>query len=185
MIRVTKKLCSVDGCERDTLARGWCGMHYQRWVNGDPSLTPPSPTTPTDRFWNLTREAHGCIIWVGHTTKRGYGRFYTGGAVYSAHRWVWEQKNGPVPDGMQLDHFFCDTPRCVNPEHVRPVSPRENTLRSNSRAAINRSKTHCNYGHELARDNLYINKSGGRVCRECQRRLNREYYWRMKRKVDA
>lgn len=29
--------CQVDGCERLALARGWCGMHYQRWkANGDP-----------------------------------------------------------------------------------------------------------------------------------------------------
>jgi hypothetical protein len=23
--------CAVDGCHRQTTARGWCNLHYQRW----------------------------------------------------------------------------------------------------------------------------------------------------------
>jgi hypothetical protein len=30
-------VCSVEGCARTVLCRGWCGFHYQRWrLNGDP-----------------------------------------------------------------------------------------------------------------------------------------------------
>lgn len=29
--------CTVEGCERGAVTRGWCHMHYSRWyVNGDP-----------------------------------------------------------------------------------------------------------------------------------------------------
>src|SRR6516162_9510939 len=29
--------CSIKGCSRPVLARGWCGKHYQRWLyKGDP-----------------------------------------------------------------------------------------------------------------------------------------------------
>lgn len=35
----TSKRCSVDGCERRHVARGMCGMHYQRWVKyADPQV---------------------------------------------------------------------------------------------------------------------------------------------------
>lgn len=37
--RVLKKdlPCSIEGCERLTYARGWCGLHYDRWWrNGHP-----------------------------------------------------------------------------------------------------------------------------------------------------
>lgn len=32
-----KRTCSIEGCERDLRARGWCSAHWQRWRrNGDP-----------------------------------------------------------------------------------------------------------------------------------------------------
>lgn len=36
--RVTRRDgCIVDDCDRDHLARGWCGLHYQRWATtGNP-----------------------------------------------------------------------------------------------------------------------------------------------------
>ena len=36
--------------------------------------------------------------------------------------------------------------------------------------------THCPKGHEYSGDNLFINKKGSRVCRECSRRAKRNWY---------
>lgn len=36
------RTCSVAGCERVHLARGWCDAHYQRWERyGDPQADKP------------------------------------------------------------------------------------------------------------------------------------------------
>lgn len=76
---------------------------------------------------------------------------------------------GPIPEGMSLDHL-CDTPRCINPEHLKPVSIRDNVLRSEiTRAGINLRRTECINGHQFTVENTYVRPYGGRTCRECHK----------------
>ncbi len=66
-----------------------------------------------DKSTSLT----GCWLWTGATV-RGYGVVNWDGKVTLVHRMVWEQENGrPVPDGLFVCHS-CDTPACVNPDHL-------------------------------------------------------------------
>lgn len=114
----------------------------------------------------------GCWMWGAAKGRGGYGvfSFYdkgtTGFHTVIAHRFSYRAAHGNLP--RQLDHLFCDTPACVNPFHVVPTTPRENTLRSSNPAAINARKTHCKNGHEFTDANtLRINS--GRRCRICKR----------------
>lgn len=89
------------------------------------------------RFWRRVDKTDetGCWWWLGALTAReGYGSFSIGSRKdgtrknVSAHRWIYEQLVGPIPKGLHIDHL-CRERRCVNPDHMEPVTLGENVLR--------------------------------------------------------
>jgi hypothetical protein len=112
-----------------------------------------------------------CHLWTGPPRNGKYGQFTDDdGRNRPAHVWAWEQVNGPVPSGFLLDHFACDRKLCVNEAHCRPVTPRENVLRSDtSLVALNRAKERCPRDHPYVGANLYVDRTGRRSCRTCGR----------------
>jgi hypothetical protein len=82
---------------------------------------------------------------------------------------MYEYQVGEVPPGLDLDHR-CRVRRCCNPDHVRPVSRRENLLApgSLSPAKPNSEKQACLRGHPFSPENTY-HWRGGRYCRTCFR----------------
>lgn len=83
---------------------------------------------PRERFDRKTQEVEGCLLWVGATSGRGYGDFWYEGKNVKAHRWVYEQEVGPIPEGLDLDHL-CRHVNCVKVSHLEPVSRSENLRR--------------------------------------------------------
>jgi hypothetical protein len=71
----------------------------------------------------------GCWEWCGELSSNGYGRVWRNNKRIAAHRAYYEQEVGPIPDGLQLDHL-CRNRRCVNPDHLEPVTRTENQLRA-------------------------------------------------------
>lgn len=171
--------CGITGCTGFVKARGWCGKHYQRWwLTG----TTDSSRTPEQRFWPrvdkngpLHPTLGRCWVWTGDTSSSGYGRFYLLGRQMASHVVSWWWANGPVPEGLELDHL-CRVRACCNPEHLEPVTHRENIMRSASPPATNARKTHCVHGHEFTVTNTYITSQGYRSCRTCHRDRERERY---------
>lgn len=112
----------------------------------------------------------GCWNWTGSVVRTGYGQIKVRkGLVQRTHRVMYEALVGPIPEGLDLDHL-CRNRRCMNPEHLEPVTERENALRGQGPAARNAMKTHCPRGHPYSGGNLYIIPStGGRMCRTCSK----------------
>ena len=126
-----------------------------------------------------------CWLWTGGVTPAGYGRVKWDHADVTVHRLTWEWKNGPIPDGLQLDHL-CRNRRCVRPSHLEPVTCRENLRRGNGWAGRNAQKTHCKYGHEFTDENIYYppTRPNQRNCRACNRLNCRDYGIRRKAKAE-
>lgn len=74
----------------------------------------------------------GCYVWLGWDSGNGFGNVSIDGRTIKAHRLAWCLKNGVViPEGLLLDHG-CRVRACVNPDHLTPVTVRENTLRGSA-----------------------------------------------------
>jgi hypothetical protein len=143
------------------------------------------------RWLEKVAVSDGCWLWRAAFDSDGYGKFqYPGpdGQVYvRAHRWAYEHFVGPIPVGHVVMHR-CDTPSCVNPDHLDVGTPLQNNDDKLAKGrgtplwgnALNRARqTHCKYGHPLDGRNLWINPaSGHRRCKQCAADRARESYHR-------
>lgn len=69
------------------------------------------------RFESHLDKSGECWLWVGASSRRGYGTIRVGGKGVRAHRMAWELQNGPIPNGMQVLHH-CDEPACCRVSHL-------------------------------------------------------------------
>lgn len=158
-------VCRVPGCEKPRFEkRTLCAMHRNRLrvLHGSFDL-PPKPTYE-EAFWSNVNKTDGCWLWTATVSSgTGYGWFRRRGA----HRVAYELAVGPIPDGLVIDHL-CRVKLCVRPDHLEPVTNRENVLRGSHPAVVAFRSGTCQKGHPMA--DAYVRPdTGSRMCRECSR----------------
>lgn len=125
-----------------------------------------------DRFWEKVQvDSSGCWNWIGCRMDSGrtYGQLKVNRRLIYAHRFSYELHKGPIPDGLFLDHL-CRTPSCVNPDHLEPVTNRENCLRGECPTVLIHRSGKCRRGHEMSGENVGYSRDGAhRRCRTCSR----------------
>lgn len=119
--------CAVEDCtNKGNLTRGWCRKHYVRWqAYGDPTAGADYYSTPEESFENRRKKQGDCVVWTGNKNPDGYGRLWVHKSMVLAHRYAWEQENGPVPQGYEINHI-CWTPSCVKIDHLEIVTRSQN-----------------------------------------------------------
>lgn len=99
----------------------------------------------------------------GYAWSGGYRRIVRNSKMVYAHRWAWEQENGPVPEGLEIGHR-CHNPKCWRRDHLEAVTHAENMRQRSER------QTHCLRGHEFTAENTgRYGNDNRRRCKACAR----------------
>ena len=123
-------LCSVNGCNNQHLAKGFCQKHYQRLrMTGDPlGLRHRGKALDFIHKTVLKHTTDDCLEWPYSRNELGYGitQFGQKGPQRRVSRIVCELVYGPQPAEKLEAAHWCGNSACVSPRHLRWATHREN-----------------------------------------------------------
>jgi hypothetical protein len=156
-------LCGEPGCTSTHKAQGYCQRHYSAAARAGEIQLRPHNADVRERIKAYSTTDGGCIRWTGSHKSDGYGTHWHDGKSWLVHRLVWTIENGPIPDGMQVDHK-CHVRDCINVDHLRLLTNRENSehrsgpTKRNVSGHLGVTKRRTGYGASVNHDgkNIYL-----------------------------
>lgn len=133
--------CTFTECNRPSRARGYCGAHYKQWLKGDGLYEVGSRSikrTLEEKIEASTIRKDGCWDWAGKLDKHGYPVIWRYDGTQLVHRIRWEILHGELSPNTILDHI-CRNLLCTNPEHLRPVTRKQNSENRSGASRNNKS----------------------------------------------
>lgn len=118
--------CKIEGCGKPIHARGWCDIHYRRWMShGDPFGGRTFIGEP-ERFYReavLTCERgpdDPCLIWPYNQNGAGYARMTLDGEECLVSRLACKDVHGEPPTAKHEAAHSCGKGhlRCVTRGHL-------------------------------------------------------------------
>ena len=150
--------------------RAWRVSDLPAWIR---------PNVTVDETSGCFRVAAGNGIRID---RDGYAR----AGIVAIHRLVYMELVDDIPDGLVIDHVKargCARRDCSRPDHMEPVTVRENIMRGDSFVVANYLKTHCSTcGAEYDLLNTYVYPDGRRDCRNCRAAASERYAKRQRDK---
>lgn len=121
------------------LTCSWCNSQFEGWHSSKFC----SADCALDRGI-LVRGPDECWPWQGAKYEDGYGKIAFRDKTHQVHRFAYETKIGPIPEGMVIRHS-CDNPICANyAKHLLIGTPKDNARDAADRNLVTHgSAIHC------------------------------------------
>ncbi len=142
--------------------------------------------SPERRFWDHVDRcgAGGCWLWTAAHDHDGYGWFTPrhGERMQLAHRFAYKLRHGSIPRGLFVCHH-CDTPGCVNPDHLFLGTAKDN---SRDMCSKQRQANGDKHGARLHPESVLRgekNRGGGKLTAEQVKSIRNSYAAKEARQV--
>lgn len=144
---MTKRTCSVEGCDRPHKGWGWCELHLRRSQTGLPLDRPmPNPHGAAIAWLRsaVLIETDDCLPWPYYCNENGYGRLRWEGRSRYAHHiaLILAGRDLPVPP-LEVRHT-CGKGNlgCVNLRHLVNGTSAANKADRITHGTSNRGERH-------------------------------------------
>jgi hypothetical protein len=136
---------------------------------------------------NIIVDFNGCWLWTGFVINTGYGRISYQNKRWLTHRLSYFLHYNVHPGKKDVCHK-CDTPRCINPNHLFLGDASVNVKDSMNKGRFKRAdySKKCRKGHIRSSTNtrIRVNKFNQKTkrCLDCLEVWNKNFGYKKKKK---